>query len=324
MIRVLIIGKMQSEIIFDAADQPLVSIVTPSYNQGSYLEYTIQSVLEQSYPRIEYILMDGGSTDGSLEIIRRYSGQFAYWESQPDRGQAHAINKGLAHASGEILGWLNSDDLLLPDAVSRVVQTFRSNPQVDVLYGHLERIDADGSRVPTPELPKDRVTYDKSLVVGECVVNQPGCFWRRRIMEQVGLLNEGLRYNLDYEYWMRMALAGARFMRLPETVASFRLSSSSKTVSQAAEMAIEQLYVLDKVLNQPDLPEKLGLPPPKVASQARRARANIQLHAFYGWMKRRQWSKAFSWLGRALKDDPTVLCQRRWIELAVAGLARRC
>ena len=131
-------------------EYPLVSIITPSYNQGQFIDATIQSVLGQDYAPIEYLIIDGGSTDNSLEVIRRYEDQIAYWESQPDRGQAHAINKGLQHANGEILGWLNSDDVLLPDTVSRVVSAFGEYPHVDVVYGRLERIDASGSVAPTP------------------------------------------------------------------------------------------------------------------------------------------------------------------------------
>jgi len=306
-----------------ADNLPLVSLVTPSYNQGQFLEATLRSVLAQDYPAIEYLVMDGGSTDDSPQIIARYAGRLAYWESQPDRGQAHAINKGLQRARGEILGWLNSDDVLLPDTVSRVVQAFAQHPEVDVVYGRLERINAAGEPVPTPLLPKDRLTMGRAHVIGECIVNQPGAFWRRRIMQPVGWLDEGLRYNLDYEYWIRMALAGAAFLRLPAVVARFRLSAGSKTVGQTAAMAIEQLQVLEQVLERPDLPARLGLPPAQVHRQARRAWAVIGLHAVYGYIKLGRWSEAAGWLWRALRSDPSALFQRRWFDLALAGLQRR-
>jgi len=303
--------------------RPLVSIVTPSYNQGQFLEETIRSVLAQDYPHIEYIIMDGGSTDGSLELIRRYSDRLAYWESQPDRGQAHAINKGLARASGELLGWLNSDDVLLPTTVSRVVEAFERYKDIDVVYGRLERIDANGNLVPTPLLPKDKVVFNKQLVIGECVVNQPGSLWRRRLMQRSGVLDESLNYALDYEYWIRSALDGAIFLRLPEVLARFRLSTASKTVGQTAVMAQEQLAVLEKLLTIPDLPDKLGLPWDQVNRQARKARGLICLHIFYGYVKLKNWPEARRWLLDAMRADPMALLQRRWLDLAIARLSRR-
>jgi glycosyltransferase involved in cell wall biosynthesis len=304
-------------------DLPLVSIITPSYNQGQFLEATLCSVLEQDYPRLEYIVIDGGSTDDSPQIIEHYASRLAYWESQADRGQAHAINKGLQHARGDILGWLNSDDLLLPGAVSRAVQVFTEYPQVDVVYGRLERIDASGRLLPTPLLPKDRVDFDLSQVLGECVVNQPGSFWRKRVMEQVGVLDEELHYSLDYEYWIRLALAGARFMHLPDTVARFRLSSGSKTVGQTAVMAQEQLRVLEALASRPDLPVLLGWTPEQVRRRLRRTRARFRLQVFYGSLKLHQWNAARRWLAAALSDDPLVIFERRWLDLAVASLKRR-
>ena len=302
---------------------PLVSIVTPSYNQGKYLEDTILSVLSQDYVPIEYLIIDGGSTDSSVEIIRKYSDQIIYWETQPDRGQAHAINKGLIKAKGEILGWLNADDLLLPETVSRVVDRFEAHPEIDVIYGRLQRINEFGKLIPTPELPKDRITFGTSKVVGECIVNQPGAFWNREIMEMVGLLNEDLHFSLDYEYWIRMALAGARFMRIPEVVAWFRLDQGSKTVSRTTEMAVEQLSVLDELLKTPGLSEMLAIPSSELSKQADRTRANIQLHAFYGALKRHKWNNAWHWFWKANRSYPFVVMQRRWFDLALAGLARR-
>jgi glycosyltransferase involved in cell wall biosynthesis len=305
------------------SDLPLVSIITPSYNQGQFLEATLCSVLEQDYQPLEYLVIDGGSTDDSLQIISRYASRLAYWESQPDRGQAHAINKGLQRARGDILGWLNSDDLLLPGVVSQAVQIFAQNPQVDVVYGRLERIDASGRLLPTPRLPKDRVDFDLSQVLGECVVNQPGSFWRRGVMEQAGLLDEQLHYSLDYEYWIRLALAGACFMRLPEAVARFRLSRASKTVGQTAVMAQEQLRLLEALAARPDLPERLGFTPGQVRHRLRRTRARFRLQAFYGSLKLHQWSASLRWLAAAFSDDPLAPFERRWLDLAIASLRRR-
>ncbi len=305
------------------SDFPLVSVITPCLNQGAFLEETIQSVLSQGYPRLEYLIIDGGSQDNSLEIIRRYADRLAYWVSEADRGQAHAINKGLQVAQGEILGWLNADDLLAPGAIFRAVQAFHQNPAVDVIYGRLERIDAEGNLLPTPELPKDRVTFNKTLVVGECVVNQPGSFWRRRAMERSGLLDEGLLYALDYEFWIRLALDGAQFLHLPDTVAYFRLSRASKTVSRTAAMAIEQLGVLERLLATPDLAAQVGVSGRRMDELAKRARSRIALHAMYGYVKQNQWAKAIRWFFYAMRYDPLAIFDERWWRLATARLARQ-
>jgi len=302
---------------------PLVSIITPSFNQGRFLEATIRSTLAQDYAPVEYMIFDGGSNDGSVDIIQRYANRLAYWESRPDRGQAHAINKGLQRATGEILGWLNSDDILLPGAVQLAVDTFRQRPEIDVVYGRLERIDEAGRVLPTPTLPKDRATFGPSHVIGECIVNQPGSFWRRRAMEKFGLLDESLNYSMDYEYWIRLAVGGARFERRPETVAQFRLSAGSKTVGQTAAQAEEQLRTLTGVLARPDLAQRLGLSPDEVERQARRARARIALHAAYGRYKLRDFRLALRWLVFALRHDPSAPLERRWLDLGLARLQRR-
>lgn len=302
---------------------PLITIVTPSYNQGGFLEQTICSVLDQDYLNIEYIVIDGGSTDNSLEILHKYADHLEFWESIADRGQAHAINKGLQRANGEILGWLNSDDVLLPGTVNRIATAFEKHPEVEVIYGRIERINDRGEVIPTPLLPKDKVVFSKQLIVGECVVNQPGSFWRRRIMEKDGLLDESLVYALDYEYWIRLALSGAVFLRLPDVVAQFRLSSFSKTVGNTAMMAHEQLHVLNGVIARPNLSDELGLSEKQVQILASKARGLIGLHASYGHIKLKQWGKAWHWIVFAFKSDPTVVFHQRWVVLAIAGITRR-
>lgn len=307
----------------ERAALPLVTIVTPSYNQAKFLEDCIRSVLAQDYPLIEYLVIDGASSDQSVDIIRNYADRIAYWESQPDRGQAHAINKGLQRAQGELLGWLNSDDVLAPGAVSRAVQALMDHVEIGVVYGRLERIDAQGRLLPTPELPKDRLTFGLKHVIGECIVNQPGALWRRSAMEKVGLLNEDLRYSLDYEYWIRMALVGVAFMRLPEVLAQFRLSSESKTVGQTAEMALEQLEVLEKLISQPGIEEQLKLSPAELQRRSDHARAVIGLHAAYGDYKQGKLQSALVWLVRSARRDPAVLFEQRWRDLLRSGIKRR-
>jgi glycosyltransferase involved in cell wall biosynthesis len=269
------------------------------------------------------MVIDGASTDESLAVIQRYAGRLAYWETQPDRGQAHAVNKGLQRARGEFLGWLNSDDLLAPGAVSLAVQTLQSQPEIDVVYGRLARIDASGRLVPTPDLPKDRVEFSLANVIGECIVNQPGAFWRLEVMQRVGFLGERLTYSLDYDYWIRMALAGARFKRLDSVVACFRLSEGSKTVAQTAAQAVEQYQTLERLLETPDLAMRLDLSDDQIERQARQARARIALRAAYGYIKLGAWQESRRWLGVALHNDPRALFERRYFDLAAASLRRR-
>jgi glycosyltransferase involved in cell wall biosynthesis len=304
------------------SELPLVTIITPSYNQGQFLEKTIVSVLNQDYPKIEYIVMDGGSNDESVAIIQRYANRIAYWESQPDRGQAHAINKGLQMAKGSVLGWLNSDDVLLPDAVRRVVQVFTDQPEVDVVYGRLERIDATGQVIPTPDLPKDQVTFAGQNALDKGLVNQPGSFWRREIMEKAGLLDESLRFVLDYEYYLRMLLAGAKFIHLNEPVAQFRIGRHSKTGGQTTAMSAEGLHVLERFLAQPGLPERLGVNQYQIQRQSRHTKATFCLYACLGCIRDHRFIQAAAWLGRAHWFDPRILFEQRWLDLARARFDR--
>jgi glycosyltransferase involved in cell wall biosynthesis len=304
-------------------DWPLVTVITPSYNQAQFLEATICSVIQQDYPNMEYMVIDGGSTDGSQEIINRYADRLAYWISEKDSGQSQAINKGLARVHGKILGWLNSDDVLKPGTISRVVEVLNQRSDIDVVYGRLDRIDPLGNLVPTPQLPKDKVEFDKQTALMECVVNQPGCFWRRSIMDKVGLLNETLHYGMDFEYWTRMLLAGARFKRLDDTVAEFRLSPASKTVSQTTQMALEAISIVNNFLSQANLAQSLGLAPGALRRQANKGRGNFALQAFYGCMKGHQWQPALRWLVRAHVYDPFALLRGKWLSLALARMVRK-
>jgi glycosyltransferase involved in cell wall biosynthesis len=302
---------------------PLVTVITPSYNQVQFLEATICSVIQQDYPNLEYLVIDGDSTDGSQGIIRSYADRLAFWLSEKDKGQSHAINKGLARSKGTILGWLNSDDVLKPGTISHVVEVFTQHNEIEVVYGHLDRIDPLGKSVPTPLLPKDKVEFDQHTALMECVVNQPGCFWRRSIMDKVGMLNETLHYGMDYEYWTRMLLAGAKFKRLDTTVAEFRLSASSKTVSQSTQMAKEAISIIDNFLFQPALAHNLGLTPGALRRQANQGRGNFSLQAFYGCVKGHQWRQALGWLMQAHIYDPFALFRSKWLSLALARMVRK-
>jgi glycosyltransferase involved in cell wall biosynthesis len=203
---------------------PLTSIVTPSFNQAEFLERAIESVLNQTYSNIEYVVVDGGSTDGSVQILRAYGDLFA-WSSEPDSGQSHAINKGFARASGDIVGYLNSDDILLPHAVATVVRYFQEHPDWDLLYGDAALVDEQGNAIgayPTAHYSFERLMH-------QCCICQPAAFWRAAIAQQVGPFNESLSYALDYEYWIRLDRAQARIVHVKEQLAQSRVHPTTKT-----------------------------------------------------------------------------------------------
>jgi len=216
---------------------PWVSIVTPSYNQAQFIEQTILSVLKQDYPHIEYIVIDGGSTDGSVDIIRRYEDRLAYWVSEPDRGQSHAINKGFAKASGQIFAWLNSDDFLLPGAIRHVVSLYQRHPSAVAWVGACHRIAPDGcvlSTVIPGKLDRDSIA-DWGQRGFFC---QPSCFFSARAWRQAGPLDEGLHIALDLDLWLRLAALG-RFVSTSQVLSTATIHPAAKTQARRADVYAE-------------------------------------------------------------------------------------
>lgn len=220
-------------------EQPKVTIVTPSYNQAHFLEETMRSVLEQDYPNIEYIVIDGGSTDGSAEIIQKYESQLAYWQSQKDKGQTDAINQGFARASGEILAWLNSDDILLPGAVTAAVRQLQAHPQVGMVYGDCLWINADGKKISYfPAAQTDL----KKLRRGYVHIPQQASFFRADLWKKVGPLDDSFYFAMDYDLWTRLA-AEAPLLYIPELWAAFRLHGDAKSIAEDDRCWPEMLRV---------------------------------------------------------------------------------
>jgi glycosyltransferase involved in cell wall biosynthesis len=202
-----------------------ISIVTPSCNQGKYIEKTIQSVLSQDVEGLEYMVCDGGSSDETLSVLERY-GDRVPWISERDKGPSDAINKGFYCSSGDVLGWLNSDDIYYPGALQTALDFFEKNPDVDVMYGDANHIDEnDGfiEKYPTEDWDWERLT-------GRCFISQPAAFFRRRVFEKYGHLSVGIRC-MDYEYWLRLGKNGARFMHLPQLLAATRLYNEAFSVA---------------------------------------------------------------------------------------------
>ena len=202
-----------------------ISIVTPSFNQGKYIERTIESVLSQNVPGLEYMLMDGGSTDGTLSVLERRGDMF-YWISEPDRGPADAINKGFRRASAPILGWLNSDDIYYPGALALVLDFFEKNPDVDVVYGDADHIDENDrfiEKYPTEDWNWERLQQT-------CFISQPAAFFRKRVFDDFGPLRVGVRC-MDYEYWLRLGKSNVRFVHMPRSIAATRLHKEAFSIA---------------------------------------------------------------------------------------------
>ena len=208
-------------------DQPRVSIVTPSFNQARYLEATMQSVLLQDYPRIEYIIVDGGSNDGSIEIIKKYESKLASWVSERDKGQTDAINKGFEHATGDILAWINSDDTYEPGVVSEAVKFLHENPAVGMVYGDCNFINEDGHVIG--KFGSAQTNY-RLLRQGYVHIPQQTMFFRADLWKQVGPLDPSFYFAMDYDLWTRIA-ARAEIKYVPQTWANFRLHTSGKTIA---------------------------------------------------------------------------------------------
>ncbi len=268
---------------------PIFSIVTPSYNQAAFLEQTMRSVLEQDYPAIEYLVADGASSDGSPEIIRRYSGRLAWWVSEKDKGQAEAINKGFARVTGEYVAWLNSDDLYLPGALRAVAEAFAAHPEVGLVFGDVVSIDGEGQ--PFNVMVFGPRGLDELLCFN--IISQPGVFLRRSVLAQTGLLDESYHYLLDHHLWLRAARA-AGTLYLPQRLAAARFHAEAKNVAQAAAFGREAFRIIDWVQEQPDLQED------------------------YRRLHRRIWAGAYRFDGRYLQDggQPRAALAAYWHSLA--------
>jgi glycosyltransferase involved in cell wall biosynthesis len=202
---------------------PKISIVTPSFNQAKYLETTIRSVLDQGYPNLEYIVIDGGSTDGSVEIIKKYASNLAYWVSEPDRGQSHAINKGFQKATGEIMAWLNSDDYYHSKTLWTVAEKL-NNQRMTLLIGSSNQMDEEKSE----QADDHRKPSWEEMVYDGRTIPQPSVFWTRDLWEEAGPVDESLYFVMDYDLWLRMRHKAEQEIMTDDILSYIHLHSEQK------------------------------------------------------------------------------------------------
>lgn len=219
---------------------PTIGICTPSYNQADYLDETIESVLSQGYPSLSYWVQDGNSTDHSAEVLERWGGKGLGYEMAPDDGQADAINRGFEHVEGDIMAWLNSDDLLLPGALHAVAEAFTTRPEVDVVYGHRILIDGAGRDIGRWIMPK----HEDAILTWADYIPQETMFWRRSLWEKVGGLDPSFRFALDWDLILRFRDAGANFHRIPLFMGAFRIHEEQKTSAQIESLGNHEMDFL--------------------------------------------------------------------------------
>lgn len=227
---------------------PKISIITPSFNQGKFLEDTIRSVLSQEYLNLEYIIIDGGSADNSVDIIKKYEQHISYWVSESDKGQSDAINKGFKVATGELIAWMNSDDMYADGVFDRVAELHQSLENIDVFYADKIHIDEDGNELyPQRYVPYRLDTFANDKMV---MCNQ-ACFWKKSVFDKIGYLDEEVQFAMDYEYFIRMGIKNLKFKHTPEIWGKQRYYEGTKTSEE------KWLKILYK--NRLEINKKYGL-----------------------------------------------------------------
>jgi glycosyltransferase involved in cell wall biosynthesis len=284
----------------------LVSIITPSYNQSAYLEQTILSVLDQDHSHIEYMVIDGASTDHSVEIIKKYADKLAWWVSEKDHGQADAINKGFARASGEIIAWLNSDDYYLPGAVSAAVKVMNENPDAALVYGDMLAVDEHGRTFNTLHYKP----LDLQDLLCFQIIGQPAVFMRRSALQKTNGLNPSFHFLLDHLLWIEIAQHG-KILHASQTWAAARYHAEAKNRAKAAEFGREAFRILETIAQDAPLA-------PLLEKIKRRARASAhRVDARYLLDGGRPAHALLAWTRALLLHPPTALAR---LNILASGL----
>jgi glycosyltransferase involved in cell wall biosynthesis len=276
---------------------PKISVVTPSYNQAQFLEETILSIINQDYPNLEYIIIDGGSTDNSVEIIRKYQDKITFWVSEKDSGQSEAINKGFKKATGDIVCWINSDDILLPHSLIKVANFYHSNPKIDFLTGHLLIIDQDSKIIENSFMLKQKRYYAKN---GVFYIGQQSMFWKRDLFKRFGFLREDFHALMDKEFLIRVLSNNCRIGHLNDTLGAIRIQKNSKS-SLFFDGTGKSIWTRDQV----ELFKMYG-------NEYGRS-GNIVFKLIYGLEKLvkgiyfRRWAFILKWKGKSVKELDKVL-----------------
>lgn len=273
-----------------------VTIITPSYNQGEFIEETIRSVILQNYPNLEYIIIDGGSTDKTVDIIRQYEPWISYWISEPDRGQADAINKGFAKSSGEFLGWLNSDDCLYPGAIAKVVSEFQNHPEASMIYGDVDAGYQLGEK--QFRLYGEQIALKEMLVTYRVPIPQQGSLWKRTVLDSVGGLNPRWNLLLDREFFLRVAHT-FKIAYIPGALGFFRQHSQSKSVSSSyADDWLTEIPLMYQSFLQNTSTDLVALESVTMGI--------VYIHCASIAFKRGKTASALSFIAQAIQKDPKI------------------
>lgn len=293
----------------DGRPWPVISVVTPSFNQNNFIEETIRSVLLQGYPELEYIIIDGGSTDGSMEVIKKYEPWLTYWVSEPDRGQSHAINKGWQRAGGEVLAWLNSDDTYNPDALKRAAEALQHNPAVGMVYSDMNYIDPSSNVIY--RLRSQPFEFRKLLL--DNYVTQSTVFLRREALDRVGLLDERYRLIMDHELWLRIGRANEVAYLPGAVLANLRIYPETASNRLRVDRYIEALHLLDTLFLDQLLPDA-------VRQVRRKEYGRCYMRLATALAAKERYSEIIPWLTRAVVTYPRQL-SHEWF-LCISLLAK--